>query len=305
MSPFSFLWLPASWLVYFFILGFFVAFLFLSLSFLHTHPLPSLHPSFPLSGLPSWPHSVFIFLLNKRGVLFTLSTQVPVVQSLSRVQIFATPRTAARQAYLSFTVSWSLLRLMPTELVMPSNHVILWHPLVSSCPQSFPASGSFHPIRCYRASQLTQGWRICLPMQDTPVWSLGWGDSSGEGNGSPLQYSFLGDPMDRGAWWAIVHGVTKSLIWLKWLRKHTLGAIRKCFQAKVSGTEEHYLHNVMTKLHQKKWWCLTQVFIFIMQKNNNSSPMGINIRGNWIQKRGGRNKEPLNRIFNFFSEIMN
>ena len=128
MSPFSFLWLPASWLVYFFILGFFVAFLFLSLSFLHTHPLPSLHPSLPLSGLPSWPHSVFIFLLNKRGVLFTLSTQVPVVQSLSRVQIFATPRTAARQAYLSFTVSWSLLRLMPTELVMPSNHVILWHP---------------------------------------------------------------------------------------------------------------------------------------------------------------------------------
>ena len=109
-------------------LVFFLAFLFLSLSFLHTHPLPSLHPSFPLSGLPSWPHSVFIFLLNKRGVLFTLSTQVPVVQSLSRVQIFATPRTAARQAYLSFTVSWSLLRLIPTELVMPSNHVILWHP---------------------------------------------------------------------------------------------------------------------------------------------------------------------------------
>ena len=32
----------------------------------------------------------------------------------------------------------------------------------------------------------------------------------GGGNGSPLQYSYLGNPMDRGAWWATVHGVTKS-----------------------------------------------------------------------------------------------
>ena len=39
----------------------------------------------------------------------------------------------------------------------------------------------------------------------------GWGISAGEGNGSPLQYSCLGSPMDRGAWWATVHGVTKSL----------------------------------------------------------------------------------------------
>ena len=31
----------------------------------------------------------------------------------------------------------------------------------------------------------------------------------GEGNGNPLQYSFLGNPMDRGAWWAMVHGVEK------------------------------------------------------------------------------------------------
>ena len=36
------------------------------------------------------------------------------------------------------------------------------------------------------------------------------GRSPGEGNGNPLQYSCLGDPMDRGAWWATVHGVEKS-----------------------------------------------------------------------------------------------
>jgi len=38
----------------------------------------------------------------------------------------------------------------------------------------------------------------------------GSGRSSGEGNGNPLQYSCLENPMDRGAWWATVHGVTKS-----------------------------------------------------------------------------------------------
>ena len=40
----------------------------------------------------------------------------------------------------------------------------------------------------------------------------GLGRSPGEGNGNPLQYSCLGNPMDRGAWWATVHGVTKSQI---------------------------------------------------------------------------------------------
>ena len=39
----------------------------------------------------------------------------------------------------------------------------------------------------------------------------GWGRSLGEGNGNPLQYSCLGNPMDRGAWWTTVHGVAKGL----------------------------------------------------------------------------------------------
>ena len=38
----------------------------------------------------------------------------------------------------------------------------------------------------------------------------GSGRSSGGGNGTPLQYSCLGNPMDKGAWWALVHGVAKS-----------------------------------------------------------------------------------------------
>ena len=38
----------------------------------------------------------------------------------------------------------------------------------------------------------------------------GWGRSPGDGNGYPLQYSCLENPVDRGAWWATGHGVTKS-----------------------------------------------------------------------------------------------
>ena len=52
------------------------------------------------------------------------------VQSLSRVWLFVTPWTAAHQASLSITNSWSLLRLMSIELVMPSNHLILCRPLL-------------------------------------------------------------------------------------------------------------------------------------------------------------------------------
>ena len=53
-----------------------------------------------------------------------------LVQAPSRVHPSATPRTAARQASLSFTVSWSPLKLMPTAWVMPSNHLIVCHPLL-------------------------------------------------------------------------------------------------------------------------------------------------------------------------------
>ena len=52
-----------------------------------------------------------------------------VVQSLSRDQLFVTPCTAARQASLCFTISWSLLKYMSIESVMPSNHLILCCPL--------------------------------------------------------------------------------------------------------------------------------------------------------------------------------
>ena len=67
-----------------------------------------------------------------------MCTVLLFVQSLSSVQLFATPWTAAYQASLSFTISWSLLTLMSIESVMPSNHLILCRPLLLP-PSIFPS----------------------------------------------------------------------------------------------------------------------------------------------------------------------
>ena len=74
---------------------------------------------------------------------------VVVLQLLSCVQLFVTPWAAAHQASLSFTISLSLLKLMSTELVMPSNHLVLFHPLLL-LPSIFPGIRVFsnEPILC-------------------------------------------------------------------------------------------------------------------------------------------------------------
>ena len=68
--------------------------------------------------------------------------QFSSVQSLSCVQLFVAPWTAACHASLSITNSWSLLKLMSIELVMPSNHLILGSPLLF-LPSIFPSIRGF------------------------------------------------------------------------------------------------------------------------------------------------------------------
>ena len=77
--------------------------------------------------------------------------QFSSVQLLSHVSHFATPLTAAHQDSLSFTVSQSLLKLMSIELVMPSNHLILCHPLLL-LPSIFPSIRVFskESVLCIR-----------------------------------------------------------------------------------------------------------------------------------------------------------
>ena len=109
-------------------------------------------------GFPQWVSMkiIIITVLRKKtkGACFFFSVyfNFVVVQLLSHVWLFASPWTAASQASLSFTISQSLLKLTSIELVMPSNHLILCHPLVLP-PSIFPSirvfsnESVFH-IRC-------------------------------------------------------------------------------------------------------------------------------------------------------------
>ena len=103
-----------------------------------------------------------------------LNFVVAIVQSLSHARLFVTQWTAAPQASLSITISWNLLKFMSIELVMPSNHLFLCHPL-SSCPQSFSASESF-PVSWLFASggQSIRASASIPPMNIQDWFPLGW-----------------------------------------------------------------------------------------------------------------------------------
>ena len=81
---------------------------------------------------------ILIYIYSATYKSLYIYIQFSSVQLLSRVQLFATPWTAARQASLSIANSRSLLKLMSIESVMPSNHLILCHPLFL-LPSIFPS----------------------------------------------------------------------------------------------------------------------------------------------------------------------
>ena len=112
-----------------------------------------------------------VFSLCDFKILFRSS-----IQSLSRVWLFVTPWTIARQASLSITNSRSLPKPMSIESVMPCNHLIFCLPF-ASCPRSFPASGSFQMSQLFPSGGQSIGVSAStsvLPM-NTQEWSpLGW-----------------------------------------------------------------------------------------------------------------------------------
>ena len=111
------------------------------------------------------------------------------VKSLSLIHLLATPRTAAYQAPLSMGFSrqeyWSGLPVPSPAARLSKCLIQEWIFLVVQMVRNLPG------------------------MQETGLIP-GLGRSPGEGNGNPLQYSCLENPMDRGAWWITVHGVAKS-----------------------------------------------------------------------------------------------
>ena len=121
-----------------------------------------------------------------------IAFQFSSVQSLSRVQLFATPWVAACQACLFITNSWSLRRLMPIKLVMPSSHLILCHPLLLL--PSIPPS-----IRVFsNESTLRMRW--------PKYWSFSF--SISPSNEHPGLISFRIDWLDL----LVVQGTLKSLL---------------------------------------------------------------------------------------------
>jgi len=134
-----------------------------------------------------WLHFISLTLYIFRGALSTftvLSTLVIIslfqflcsVQSLSQVQPFATPWTAARQASLSITNSRSLLKLMSIESVMPSNHLILCHLLVL-LPSIFPSIRVSPVSQFFTSRGQTTGVSISasvFPKNIQDWFPLGW-----------------------------------------------------------------------------------------------------------------------------------
>ena len=101
-----------------------------------------------------------------RGLCKLLDGRDSSVQSLSHVQLLATPWTAARRASLSITNSWNLLRLMFIESVLPSNHLILCHPLLL-LPSIFPSNRVFSHESVLRI-RWPQDWSFSFSFSVSP-----------------------------------------------------------------------------------------------------------------------------------------
>ena len=110
------------------------------------------------------------------------------VQSLTHVQLFVTPWTAACQASLSIISSWSLLKLLSVELVMPSNHLILCRPLLL-LPLPFPSITIFSNESALRI-RWPQYWSFSFSISPSNEYSrlisfrVDWFDLAVQGNPS-------------------------------------------------------------------------------------------------------------------------
>ena len=148
-------------------------------------------------------YSVVIHL----GVAITL---VIVVQSLSCVQLFVTTWTATNQASLSFTLSWSLLKLMSIGSMMPSNHLILSHPLLL-LPSIFPS---------IRVFSIESALHIMWPQ----YWSFSFSIS-------PFSLTTIGKYQVFDT--RLIHGPTLTSVHDYW-KNHSFDYTDLCWQSNVS-----------------------------------------------------------------------
>ena len=120
----------------------------------------------------------YLFLFYLQAVMGPDVIQFSTVQLLYHVRLFATPWTASRQASMSIINSWSLLKLMSIQSVMPSNQLILCAPLLL-LPSIFPISGYFPMSWFLTSSSQSTGVSASasvLPMNIQDWFPLGWTD---------------------------------------------------------------------------------------------------------------------------------
>ena len=143
------------------------------------------------------------FWLSDLGFYFTLLiSSVQSVQSLSHVQLFATPWIAARRASLSIINSWDLLKLMSIGLVMPSNHLILCCSLLL-LPPIFPS------IRVFSNE-------LALRMRWPKYWSFSF--SISPSNEHIVQFSII--PKSQITWICTHTHTHTHILWLQALICH-------------------------------------------------------------------------------------
>ena len=156
--------------------------------------------------------------------------------SLSRVRLFATLWTAAHQAFLSITKAQSLLKLMSIKLVMPSNHLILCHPLLLP-PPIFPSIRviSNESVLCIRWPKYWSS-ALVLPTNTQDWFPLGWvgwislksrGLSRVFSNTTVQKHQFFGALLSL---WSNSH--IHTWLWVKpllWLDRHMLAKECLCF----------------------------------------------------------------------------
>ena len=157
-----------------------------------------------------------------------------VVQSLSHIGLFATPWIAARQASLSFTISWSLFKLISIELLMTSNHLVHCHPLLL-LPSIFPSIWVFSNKLAFCIS-FPKYWSFrfsissSMNIQDWfPLGLTGWISLQSKGltrvfcNMTVQEHQFFG--AQPFLWSTSIHDYWKN---------HSFGYMDLCWQSNVS-----------------------------------------------------------------------